>query len=110
MKRNMKRKLVAGFFAPVVMLVVALFVVDTSPGGGGLSGRAASATYATSKSPMSVRILGMGRVGEVLVGALKGPKPKVPRTLGFQWQACDWKGGACVTSTSHIVSVIAYVL
>ena len=110
MKRNRKQKLVAGFIAPLVILAIALFVVDTSPGGEGHSGRAASATYATSRLPVSVRILGMGRVGEVLVGALKGPKPRVPRTLGFQWQACDWREAPASTSTSHIVSVIAYVL
>ena len=75
---NRKQKLVAGFIAPLFILAVALFVVDTSPGGEGHSGRAASATYATSRLPVSARILGMGRVGEVLVGALKGPKPKAP--------------------------------
>ncbi len=91
----MKRRLMAGFLSPLLILTTGLFVADMSPGGNGLSGPAVGATSASSRSPVSARILGTARVGEVLVGALKGPKPKVPRTPGFQWQACDWRGGAC---------------
>jgi acid phosphatase type 7 len=44
---------------------------------------------------LSAQVIGETRVGARLVAAVKGPKPKTPRKLRFQWVVCDWTGGGC---------------
>ncbi len=91
----MKHLLVAGFVAPLLALVGAAFAVDQSPGRNSLPGRGELGVFPTHQQAIRARILGSMRVGELLVGAVKGPKPKTPRKLAFQWMACDWTGTTC---------------
>jgi len=49
----------------------------------------------TVAGALSAEILGQMQVGAQLVATVRGPKPKVPRKLRFQWSVCDSAGGGC---------------
>ena len=58
---------------------------------GAMSAKSTSRVLA-SRSSAGAQILGQAQVGQTLVAAVGGPKPKRPRRLRFQWVVCDWTG------------------
>ena len=75
---------------------------------GATSARPTSRALA-SRSSAGAQILGQAQVGQTLVAAVGGPKPKKPRRLRFQWVMCDWTGLSCsdlagATRQRHTVS------
>ncbi len=70
--------------------------VRAAPANGERSTAKTSAGAAASGSgAFTVAMLGVAQVGRLLATSLKTPSNHVLQGVTFQWQLCDWTGGAC---------------